>query len=125
MMNTWHDFPGPNAGYVLELYERYRQNPDSVDAATRDFFSRWMPPMDGHAPGAPEIAIDKIVAANRLAHAIRAYGHLAARLDPLGSAPRGDPSLDPATHGITADDLRQLPASLIDSLPVSARRAPA
>ena len=27
---------GVNAGYVLELYERYRQNPDSVDPATRE-----------------------------------------------------------------------------------------
>ncbi len=115
MTNTWRDFPGPNAGYILELYDRYQQNPDSVDAATRDFFSRWTPPTDGRAPGAPKVAIDKIVAANRLAHAIRAYGHLAARLDPLGSAPRGDPSLDPRTHGLTEDDLRQLPASLIDS----------
>ena len=25
-------FGGVNAGYVLELYERYRQNPDSVEA---------------------------------------------------------------------------------------------
>ena len=25
------DFTGVNAGYVLELYERYRQDPESVD----------------------------------------------------------------------------------------------
>ena len=37
-------FHGPNAGYVLELYERYQQNPQSVDAATREFFERWTPP---------------------------------------------------------------------------------
>src|SRR5689334_17413642 len=34
-------FYGPNAGYVLELYERYRQDPDSVDAATRALFTHW------------------------------------------------------------------------------------
>ena len=34
-------FYGPNAGYVLELYERYRQNPASVDAGTRAIFDTW------------------------------------------------------------------------------------
>ena len=28
-----HDFQGVNAAYVAELYERYRQDPASVDAA--------------------------------------------------------------------------------------------
>jgi len=39
---TWQDFlrefQGPNAGYILELYERYKQDPASIDAATRIFF---------------------------------------------------------------------------------------
>jgi 2-oxoglutarate dehydrogenase E1 component len=43
-MNSWYDFNGPNAGYVLELYDRYRQNPESVDAETRAFFEDWTPP---------------------------------------------------------------------------------
>ena len=37
-MNDLEVFYGPNAGYVLELYERYRQNPASVDAAARAIF---------------------------------------------------------------------------------------
>jgi fructose-bisphosphate aldolase, class I len=72
-MNSWHDFPGPNAGYVLELYDRYRQNPDSVDAATREFFSAWTPPADERAPGAPGLAIEKIIAATGLAVVVWAY----------------------------------------------------
>ena len=36
-------FPGVNAGYVFELYDRYRQNPDSVDPATRKVFESWTP----------------------------------------------------------------------------------
>src|ERR1041385_5502197 len=40
------EFTGVNAGYVLELYERYRQNPDSVDAATRKAFESWTPPAE-------------------------------------------------------------------------------
>ena len=34
-------FAGVNAGYVFELYERYRQNPDSVDAATRQAVAQY------------------------------------------------------------------------------------
>ncbi len=108
----WQDFHGPNAGYVLELYERYRQDPNAVDGATRAYFDRWTPPVDG-APAGPTIAIGKIVGVVELAHSIRAFGHLAARLDPLGSPPRGDPALELATHGLTEEDLRQMPAGLI------------
>ena len=31
-------FHGPNAGYILELYEKYSQDPESVDAQTRGLF---------------------------------------------------------------------------------------
>src|SRR5690606_35723248 len=114
-MQFWNAFPGPNAGYVLEQYERYLQDPDSVDAATRRIFERWSPPMstNGHAVEAAAADIAKIVGAVNYANAIRDYGHLAAQLDPLGAAPPGDPALNPAAHGITEDDLRNLPASLI------------
>jgi ABC-2 type transport system ATP-binding protein len=47
------DFYGPNLGYVLELYERYREHPESVDERTRKFFETWSPPrieVNGHAP---------------------------------------------------------------------------
>lgn len=111
-MNIWKDFHGPNAGYVLELYDRYLRDPDSVDPATRDLFKKWKPDTDGLLT-APTINFSKIVGAVNLAQAIRTYGHLAARLDPLGSDPPGDPSLDAATHNLTEDDLRQLPASLV------------
>ena len=33
---TGNQFFGPNLGYVLELYENYREDPDSVDGRTRD-----------------------------------------------------------------------------------------
>lgn len=35
-------FHGPNAGYVLDLFERYRQDPATVDEATRAFFAAWV-----------------------------------------------------------------------------------
>jgi len=111
------EFTGVNAGYVIELYERYRRNPESVDPETRKAFEAWAPLAEGSGvspQAAPGIDIRKIVGAANLAECIRRYGHLAAQLDPLGSPPIGDPSLSPAVHGLTDDDLRQLPASLVD-----------
>lgn len=112
-MNIWQEFHGPNAGYILELYERYQQDPNAVDAKTRAYFEQWSPPTDGAGLAPPAAAVDQIVGAANLAQAIREYGHLAAQLDPLGSQPPGDPSLELAAHGLTGEDLRQLPAGLI------------
>ena len=105
---------GVNAGYVAELYERYRANPESVDAATREVFDSWIP-ADQAQQASPLSGIDihVIVGAANLAECLRRYGHLAAQIDPLGSAPPGDPSLSPSSHGISDEDLKQLPASLV------------
>ena len=120
-MTKWHDFHGPNAGYVLELYERYRQNPDTVDASTREFFKQWTPPENGQAPRsqaadlAPAVGVDAetVRCAVNLVQAIREYGHLAAQLDPLGSPPPGDPALEMESYGLSEEDLRALPAAIV------------
>lgn len=134
-MNVWQEFPGPNAAYVLDLYDRYRQNPDTVDPATRAYFEHWTPPPDTQRSwfldesaqlspatdrSTPALPLAKIVGAVELAQSIREYGHLAATLDPLKRHPRGDPSLELATHSLTEQDLRQLPASLVGG-PVAGR----
>ena len=39
---SWLDgFYGPNAGYVVELHERYQRDPNAVDSTTRAFFAGW------------------------------------------------------------------------------------
>jgi 2-oxoglutarate dehydrogenase E1 component len=106
-------FSGINTGYVLELYERFRTDPSSVDEKTRAFFSQWRPAEEPAADGTGGVDIEVAVAAANLVESIRRYGHLAARLDPLGEPPLGDPSLSPQTHGITDEDLEGLPASLV------------
>ena len=130
---TLGPFEGVNAGYVLELYERYRQNPESVDPATREAFKSWTPteleaelagpsgpalrgpkgPAQSAPSGQPFPDVRVVVGAANLVSSIRRFGHLATRLDPLGSEPPGDPSLSPRAHGITDDDLKRLPASLV------------
>jgi 2-oxoglutarate dehydrogenase E1 component len=111
-VDVWQLFPGPNAAYALELYERYLKDPASVDERTRAFFAEMTvtPPTTG-AEATVDVA--KVVGAARLARSIREYGHLAADLDPLGTPPRGDPALDPATHGLTEADLARLPAAIV------------
>jgi 2-oxoglutarate dehydrogenase E1 component len=116
-MGPWEGFSGVNRGYVLELYERFRKDPASVDPATRAIFEQWTPPQEPAAPSADAAGVPVRVAvgAVNLAQSIRRYGHLAAQLDPLGSAPIGDPSLLPETHGVSEADLRRLPANLVTS----------
>src|SRR5437763_14643510 len=117
-MSDLEAFYGPNAGYVLELYERYLQNPASVDAASRAIFDSWSPinQLKSEQVAIEQVAsieVSKIVAASELAHAIRSRGHLGARLDPLGSEPLGDPALLTETHGINDEDLAQLPPDVV------------
>lgn len=118
-MSELTHFHGPNVGYVLELYDRYQRDPQSVDVATRTFFERWTPPpsvqplaADG-AVTAAQLDVERIVSAARLIRYIRELGHLAARIDPLGSQPPGDPGLELATHNVTERDLEALPASIV------------
>ena len=119
-MANWEGIEGVNRGYVLDLYERYRQDPGSVDPATRQLFERWTPPVEVEdASAVSGVPLQKAVGAVNLAQSIRRYGHLAAQLDPLGARPVGDPSLLPETHGVTEDDLRKLPATLVAS-PIAA-----
>ncbi|MDX6560297.1 MAG: hypothetical protein QOD65_111, partial [Gaiellales bacterium] len=59
-------------------------------------------------------APEEIGAARSLVHAYRTHGHMAARLDPLGSDPIGDPALDPAYHGLADDALERIPAAALD-----------
>jgi 2-oxoglutarate dehydrogenase E1 component len=117
-MQGWEGFSGINRGYVLEVYERFRKDPASVDPETRALFERWTPPADTDAAAdasSSDVPARTAVAAVNLAQSIRRYGHLAAQLDPLGSKPPGDPTLQPDTNGLTEDDLRRVPSTLISS----------
>jgi 2-oxoglutarate dehydrogenase E1 component len=132
-------FSGINAGYIAELFERYQQDPNSVDQATREAFAREAPVLDrGPSAGAPGAGqpvsaggtiggaqMAAIVGTANLAECLRKYGHLKAQVDPLGKrpfGPSGDPTLEPEAHGVTPDDLRRLPSSLIGG-PIAARTA--
>lgn len=124
IMDVSQLFHGPNAGYMFELYERYLADPTSADSATKALFENWNPSqndaqahLNGQAaatvPAAqPAANASTIVGIANLANAIRRDGHLAAQLDPLGTAPPGDQSLEAATHNVTDAQLRATPGSI-------------
>src|SRR5690242_5833861 len=105
-----------NDGYIAQAYESYRRDPSSVDESWRQFF-RVAEQLSG--TGAAAGAVDasmlrKAAAASSLLGSVQRFGHLAVQIDPLGSPPAGAAELKPEFHGISEDDLRQLPASALD-----------
>ncbi|MBV8395333.1 MAG: multifunctional oxoglutarate decarboxylase/oxoglutarate dehydrogenase thiamine pyrophosphate-binding subunit/dihydrolipoyllysine-residue succinyltransferase subunit, partial [Actinobacteria bacterium] len=120
---TMHDVDGLNTGYARLLLDEYLENPEAVPPEWRALFERAdgelavaLPGLarllerpangaNGHAAetAAPAHAVEAVdaellggvAAAMALVKAHRMHGHLAARLDPLGSQPQGDPALDP------------------------------
>lgn len=123
-------FHGPNAGYALDLYDRYLQDPDAVDEKTRALFDQIPAPFAAAAASAPNGAtvmasgeangrqapaapsVDPLVVggATRVARNIRGSGHLAAKLDPLGSLPSGNANLTIEGYGLSAEHVASLPA---------------
>jgi 2-oxoglutarate dehydrogenase complex dehydrogenase (E1) component-like enzyme len=118
------DVDGLNSGFARDLLEEYLENPDSVPTEWRELFESGRsdvvathpglirllertgngqpapaPPAEPARPSEAEPVTDELLgavaAAMALVKAQRMHGHLAARLDPLGSEPPGDPALEP------------------------------
>ncbi|NNC23008.1 2-oxoglutarate dehydrogenase E1 component [Salinisphaera sp. USBA-960] len=124
---------GANAAYVEAYYEQYLHDPDSVDAAWRDYFDRLHVEQAqaevAHGPiresfvdtgasaaqgakrggdqGMSALAAEKQAAVLRLINYYRVRGHQVADLDPLGLAePPHVADLDPAFHGLDKSDMQ-------------------
>jgi 2-oxoglutarate dehydrogenase E1 component len=66
------------------------------------------------APGeVDEELLQAVQAATSLLKAYRTHGHLAARLDPLGSDPKGDPAIQPENLNLTPELMARIPASIL------------
>ncbi|HXQ34974.1 MAG TPA: hypothetical protein VN843_13250, partial [Anaerolineales bacterium] len=115
------EFHGPNLAYILELHQRYLNDPNSVDDATRKLFEGWSP--DGAELTSPLTVSNlstpsllPLTGAMNLAQAVRSYGYLSANLDPLGGvlALTGDPILTLKFHHLQKEDLLNLPAEILN-----------
>jgi 2-oxoglutarate dehydrogenase E1 component len=76
------------------------------------------PPLGAAPPsGGPQEVDEELLAAvqaaTSLLKAYRTHGHLAAHLDPLGSAPKGDPAIQPETLNLTPELMSRIPASIL------------
>ncbi|HUA12267.1 MAG TPA: multifunctional oxoglutarate decarboxylase/oxoglutarate dehydrogenase thiamine pyrophosphate-binding subunit/dihydrolipoyllysine-residue succinyltransferase subunit [Solirubrobacteraceae bacterium] len=69
-------------------------------------------PVAGEARPASEQTLQAVQIATTYVGRVRSHGHLAARVDPLGSEPDGDPGLDPEALGLTPQMQASLPARL-------------
>jgi len=84
-----------------------RSGEPSVDAAPQSTSPISLLPQSGVED------LKYVAAAYALVRAHRNFGHLAAHLDPLGSEPPGDPSLDPGRLGLTPDIMARIPADVL------------
>ncbi len=86
-----------NAGVIEEYYQRWLDNPDSVDPTWRAFFQGFTLGSNGQAAtGAPAGAVvdaSKQAGVYYLINAYRAIGHIQSHLDPLSDAPPPSPKL--------------------------------
>lgn len=120
----WQQFFGPNFGYILELYEAYRDNRDSVSEETRTLFDTYGDPnlavvsgmdtsLQMQQPGSGfSVPPERIAKAIQLAGQIRLKGHLAAATDPIYPSEQV-PTLETSYFGLTDGDLNQIPASVV------------
>ncbi|MGG3943617.1 2-oxoglutarate dehydrogenase E1 component [Peribacillus psychrosaccharolyticus] len=125
--DPWRAFSGPNLGYVLEQYDLYQENSDEVDPELKEFFVQSGPPPEGEqtknspvsspqvstASKGEELSMKKIMSAVKFSENIRAYGHLAAKINPLNDEPLDNVLIHLERYGLTADDLKKIPAEFI------------
>ncbi|WP_028399429.1 2-oxoglutarate dehydrogenase E1 component [Ectobacillus panaciterrae] len=122
--NPWFKFHGPNLGYVIEQYDRYVTEGDSVDPELKELFENWGAPpsldMDlsnesGISAASSQNAadIEKVIKAVKLVDSIRSYGHLSANINPIEEQTDVHPSLHPETYGLSDADLEAIPAKMI------------
>lgn len=112
------DFYGPNLGYVIDMYEKYKENPLSVDEGLRSYFQVWENVLndDDRMEQKPTYSLEwfhKIQSAIKLADKTRDYGHLAADIYPLKDHLPESRHLEPSYYGLEPDDLKMIPAEII------------
>jgi 2-oxoglutarate dehydrogenase E1 component len=127
---------GAESGRFLQLIESYLQGEESFYERVSGDLGVALPALppppapaaaagaaSAHAADAPATALtttapgedllQAVQAATSLLKAHRTHGHLAAHLDPLGSAPEGDPALDPEHLDLTPELMAKIPAHVL------------
>lgn len=124
--NPWQGFSGLNLGYVDEQYDKYLDDPQTVDPTLKELFDKWGRPknIDSNPAGSqPEpmysfaessFELAQVVGAVRLAERIRAYGHLLAHVNPLHDHHVIETHLmDLASFNLSPRKLKAIPSRVI------------
>jgi len=101
-MQSFDIFRRANAEYIEQLYEQFRQDPDSVDEVWRAYFSGF------EAAGGKSFnvgAMPTTMGLHKMVHAFRDLGHIVANLDPLGRPRSEQPLLDLSQFNMTEADM--------------------
>ncbi|MBO0958361.1 2-oxoglutarate dehydrogenase E1 component [Neobacillus sp. MM2021_6] len=124
-----NNFSGPNLGYLVDQFERYKQEPLSVEEEMRVLFEK-MNEADfsifantvskegsdfGRTITSDSTQQRKLIAAVKLADNIRTYGHLAANIYPLGNHKPDPTRFELGNYGLSEEDLNTLPAEILCS----------
>ncbi len=122
-MSESNQADGYNAGYAEQLLERDLRDRGIVPPSLVDLVANGSPlalSVDAAVSASPGIDPETLVhllrsaaAAGALAEDYRTHGHLLVPVDPLGSEPPGHPAVQLAFHGVTEDDLADVPAAAI------------
>jgi multifunctional 2-oxoglutarate metabolism enzyme len=89
-------------------------NAYAASASAPPLTTAGVPAAPAAAPAAPDSELLQAVqAATSLLKAYRTHGHLAARLDPLGKEPKGDPAIEPENLNLTPELMAKIPASIL------------
>jgi 2-oxoglutarate dehydrogenase E1 component len=122
---------GSNAGFVENLYERFLEDPDSVEPSWQKTFSEIHQGADFETPHSPvverfaqlglksqgrlaklqgftEESVKKQSAVARLINHYRVRGHQIAANNPLGKTLATPPDMDPAYYGLSEPDMDTL-----------------
>ena len=123
---------GSNATYIEDLYEKFLDNPDSIEASWREKFTALQSNNThrdiAHSPvverfaqlasspssrlselqGFTKESVQKQSAVASLINHYRSHGHQLANNNPLGKSKRNLPDLDPNYYGLSEPDLETL-----------------
>jgi len=100
-------------GFYGEVYQALGLTGTASEATVNEGERNTARESDQRRSAPDKTALAQVAAAMGLVKAFRTHGHLAARLDPLGAVPPGDPSLDPASLGLTPEIMATIPAEVL------------
>ncbi|MFX3618212.1 MAG: 2-oxoglutarate dehydrogenase E1 component [Sporolactobacillus sp.] len=124
--NPWQSFSRLNLGYIDEQYDKYLDEPETVDPALRKLFNKYGRPeieddgltvthtVQGNGNGDDRFELDQVVGTVRLADRIRIYGHLLAHVNPLTRHRVIETHLmDMAKFNLSPKKMKAIPARVI------------